>query len=350
MISLNFDYYYGAESEQYTFFRIPKLLMKDRRFKKLSSDAKLLYGLMLDRMSLSAKNGWFDVENRVYIIYPIDEIMNDLCCARATVAKIIAELDCKKGIGLIEKKRIGLGKPDIIYVKNFVLKEPDQPCEENCGCIKKEEKEPVNPCLSTEVQNLNFKKFKNYTSGSSKIELQEVQKLNSNNTNNTNNNKTNNSEIDNSETEGASENPSIYQSEGKEKPDNGIDGIDMHARILDNIDYEHVSNKENKMLQQWNYGLYEELCRIIREVCYSPPDKKYRIEGNMLPRDDIIKKFLLLTQEHMEYVIESLADIHTRVRNIKGYMITALYNAVDTMSFYYMNMVRADSADFDNSG
>lgn len=343
MTNLNFDFYYGAESEQYTFFRIPKLLMTDRRFKKLSSDAKILYGLMLDRMSLSAKNGWFDAENRVYIIYPIDEIMDDLCCARATVAKIIAELDCKKGIGLIEKKRIGLGKPDIIFVKNFVLKEPDQPCEESCGCIKREEKEPANPCLSTEVQKLNFKKFKNYTSGSSKVELQEIQKLNSN--------KTNNNKTNNSETECMSENPSIYhESEGKEKPDNGIDGIDMHARILDNIDYEHVSDKENKMLQQWNYGLYEELCRIIREICYSPPEKKYRIEGNMLPRDDIIKKFLLLTQEHMEYVIESLAGIHTRVRNIKGYMITVLYNAVDTMSFYYRNMAMSDAAGFDDSG
>lgn len=167
--SLKFDYYYGAEAEQFSFYRVPRLLIKDERFKGLSSDAKLLYGLMLDRMSLSMKNGWFDDENRAYIHYTVENIMEDLGCARATCAKIIAELDSKKGIGLIEKKRQGLGKPDIIYVKNFVAVEPDTK-------PKKTEKEPGNTDVSTEVQNLNVKKFNNQTSGSSKSELQEIQK------------------------------------------------------------------------------------------------------------------------------------------------------------------------------
>ena len=105
---LKFDYYYGAEAEQFSFYRVPRLLIKDRRFKGLSSDAKLLYGLMLDRMALSMKNGWFDDENRAYIHYTVENIMEDLGCARATCAKVLAELDSKKGIGLIEKKRQGL--------------------------------------------------------------------------------------------------------------------------------------------------------------------------------------------------------------------------------------------------
>ena len=116
---LGFDYYYGIEAEQFSFYRVPRLLIKDKRFEDLSSDAKLLYGLLLDRMSLSMKNGWLDAENKVYIYYKIEEIMNDLSCARGTATKIMAELDSKKGIGLIEKKRQGLGRPDIIYVKNF---------------------------------------------------------------------------------------------------------------------------------------------------------------------------------------------------------------------------------------
>ena len=66
--TINFDYYYGIEAEQFSFYRVPRLLIKDERFKGLSSDAKLLYGLMLDRMSLSMKNGWLDDENRAYII------------------------------------------------------------------------------------------------------------------------------------------------------------------------------------------------------------------------------------------------------------------------------------------
>ena len=116
---LGFDYYYGIEAEQFSFYRVPRMLVKSEHFKDLSSDAKLLYGLMLDRMSLSMKNGWLDTENRVYIYYTIEDIMEDLGCCRDKGMKVLAELDSKKGIGLIEKKRQGLGKPDIIYVKNF---------------------------------------------------------------------------------------------------------------------------------------------------------------------------------------------------------------------------------------
>lgn len=161
--TINFDYYYGIEAEQFSFYRVPRLLIKDERFKGLSSDAKLLYGLMLDRMSLSMNNGWLDDENRAYIIYTVDAIMEDLGCSKPTCTKIMRELDSENGIGLIEKKRRGLGKPDIIYVKNF-SSVPDE----------KEEKEPSNPDVSTEVKKFNFKKQKNLTSGSKESELQEV--------------------------------------------------------------------------------------------------------------------------------------------------------------------------------
>ena len=144
-----FDYYYGIEADQFSFYRVPQLLIKDERFKGLSSDAKLLYGLMLDRMSLSMKNGWLDEENRAYIIYTVDAIMEDLGCAKATCVKIMKELDCEKGIGLIEKKRRGLGKPDIIYVKNFATMSAEQ-----------EVKEPENTGKSTEVQKLNFRRYR----------------------------------------------------------------------------------------------------------------------------------------------------------------------------------------------
>lgn len=114
-----FDYYYGTEAEQFSFFRIPRVLIQDPRFKQVSTDAKLLYGLMLDRMSLSMKNGWLDEENRVYIIYTLENIMEDLNCGKDKGVKILAELDTVKGIGLIERKKRGLGKPSIIFVKNF---------------------------------------------------------------------------------------------------------------------------------------------------------------------------------------------------------------------------------------
>ncbi len=151
--TIKFDYYYGIEAEQFSFYRVPRLLIKDARFKELSSDAKLLYGLMLDRLALSIKNGWLDEENRVYIHYTLDNIMEDLGCAREKCAKVIAELDSKKGIGLIEKKRQGLGKPDIIYVKNFAAldagKEPGR-----------EPEKPDNADSFAEVRKPNFKKYK----------------------------------------------------------------------------------------------------------------------------------------------------------------------------------------------
>ena len=129
---MHFDFYYGVEAEQFAFFRIPQLLVKDRRFKCLSTDAKLLYGLMLDRMTLSMKNGWLDAQNRAYIYYPMESIMEDLGCANQKCTKLLRELDTEHGIGLIERHTQGLGKPDIIYVKNLpsgLLNEPyGRPC------------------------------------------------------------------------------------------------------------------------------------------------------------------------------------------------------------------------------
>ena len=161
--TVEFDYYYGIEAEQFSFYRVPRLLIKDERFKGLSSDAKLLYGLMLDRMALSMKNGWLDDENRAYIIYAVENIMEDLGCSKPTCIKIMRELDTDKGIGLIEKKRRGLGKPDIIYVKNFAT-------------LKEAEKEPSNADVSTEVGKTDFKKSEKPTSRGRKSRLQEVMK------------------------------------------------------------------------------------------------------------------------------------------------------------------------------
>ena len=109
---LNLPYYYGHSGEQYAFFRIPKLLLTDDRFAEISTDAKLLYGLLLDRMELSYRN-------RVFIIFTAEEVMSTLRCRSEKAARLFSELDSAKGIGLIERKRQGLGRPTLIYVKNF---------------------------------------------------------------------------------------------------------------------------------------------------------------------------------------------------------------------------------------
>ena len=179
---LKFDYYYGVQSEQFSFYRIPRLLIKDQHFKGLSSDAKLLYGLMLDRMALSMKNHWLDNENRAYIIYSISNVMEDINCSKPTCVKIMKKLD---SFGLIERKRKGLGKPDIIYVKNFAVLEDSQEQDEESSDAADtfEENKPVmsNENITSEgkqdelpeVKDFNFKKQKNLTSGSKETELQE---------------------------------------------------------------------------------------------------------------------------------------------------------------------------------
>ena len=117
-----FDDYYGGESEQFAFYRIPRQLVTGSYFKNLSTDAKLLYGLLLDRMSLSMKNGWYDEQGRVYIYYPLDEIQEALCCSHGKAVRLFAELITDKGVGLIERIRQGQGKPARIYVKQFTTR------------------------------------------------------------------------------------------------------------------------------------------------------------------------------------------------------------------------------------
>lgn len=114
--TMKFDYYYGLEAEQFSFYRIPRLLIRDEHFRDMTNDAKLLYGLMLDRMGISMKNDWQDEDGRTFIIYSVDAVAEDINCARDKAMKVMNELI---SIGLIEKVRRGQGKPDIIYVKNF---------------------------------------------------------------------------------------------------------------------------------------------------------------------------------------------------------------------------------------
>lgn len=129
---MNFDYYYGDESNQFAFYRIPRQLITGEAFKKLSTDAKLLYGLLLDRMGLSAKNGWYDDMGRVFIYYTLDEIQEDLNCGHEKAVRLLAELDTgKKGFGLIERVKQGQGRPTKLYVKRFttrtILPQPAAP-------------------------------------------------------------------------------------------------------------------------------------------------------------------------------------------------------------------------------
>lgn len=338
---IQFDYYYGIEAEQFSFYRVPRLLIKDERFKGLSSDAKLLYGLMLDRMSLSMKNGWLDEENRAYIIYTLDNVMEDLGCARATCVKIIKELDSDNGIGLIEKKRRGLGKPDIIYVKNFAT------------IGETVEEKPANTDDFAEVQDLNFKSSKNDTSRSSEIELQEVQKIDFQKSKNhtsrstiselaqvqkTDPNYTNYNYTEQSNTDMNYINPINPSGNEPEREIDVMDNVNAYMEIIkENIEYDH-----HMKYDKWqDRGLYEELYEIICEiVCVKR--KTVKIGGSDYPYELVKSKFLKLNSSHLEYVIGCMQDTTTKIGNIKAYMVTALYNAPSTMNHYYQQEVQHD--------
>lgn len=124
---MQYEYFYGAQAEQFSFYRIPKALFTEPNFRELSTDAKVLYGILLDRMSLSLKNQWLDAQNKVYIIFTVEEIMDALNCANQKATRLMVELE--KQAGLIERKRQGLGRPNLIYVKNFVATINNKSCE-----------------------------------------------------------------------------------------------------------------------------------------------------------------------------------------------------------------------------
>ncbi len=347
---LKFDYYYGIEAEQFSFYRVPRLLIKDERFKGLSSDAKLLYGLMLDRMSLSMKNGWLDDENRAYIIYAVENIMEDLGCSKPTCIKVIKELDADNGIGLIEKKRRGLGKPDIIYVKNFA----SVPEKENA-------EKRANTDVSTEVKNLYFKKEKNLTSGSKETELQQVKesdfKRENNltsgsketglqevkefapNYNNTNYNKQNHTDM--SYTNPINQSVGNAESSEMHGKDDRIDVIDetsaYMALIRDNLEYEYHMEYDQHGDKELYEEIYETVCDV---VCVKR--RSIRINGEEYPYELVKSRFLKLNSGHVEYVMSCMRETVTKITNIRAYLITALYNAPSTMSHYYQQEVQHD--------
>ena len=154
------DYFYGTQAESFSFFRLPRQLIKGTEFKYLSAAAKLLYGLLLDRMGLSMKNGWFDNLGRVFIYYTVGEITEDLCCSYGKACKLLAELDTEKGIGLIERKKQGQGKPTRIYVKNFLEEQPTPSVEPSEPTAPKERKQDCHKTESKKFHNEKLRLFK----------------------------------------------------------------------------------------------------------------------------------------------------------------------------------------------
>lgn len=322
-MSFEFEYFYGNETEQFSFYRIPKMLFKENLFKDVSAEAKVLYGLMLDRTGLSAKNRWLDEENRVYIIYTVAEIMDDLNCGNQKAAKLLSELDTVNGIGLIERKRQGLGKPNIIYVKNFYSASQLQNNENH---ISRDVK-----ITHQEMLESNFKKCENQESENVKITNQDFPNSHSND-NNINNNKINNTDF--------SETPILsYQDEDEQKPD-AMRWIrerkTYETLIKDNIEYDIMVERYRK---EW----LDEIVEIMVDVVCSK-EQYIRVNKQEYPHEVVKSRFLKIDASHIEYIYDALKDNTSNVRNIRAFLITTIYRSFETADNWYAAKVNYDFA------
>jgi len=350
MQEIQFDYFWGGEADQFSFYRIPKVLFTAEYFNELSCEAKVLYGLMLDRMGLSIKNHWFDEDGRVYIVFTIEDVIELLNCSRQKAIKIVGELDKEKGIGLIEKKRLGLGRPNVIYVKNFMLREVEQEKKaEIAGFSQKYENHTSGSSKSIlqevpksyskkyenhtsgsskiipqEVPESYFKKYENHTSGSSKIIPQEVPKSYSNNT-------------DMNDTE-KNDTISSYPSFKERTKMDMMELMDTYRNIVrENISYEALVHDGLCNMEE-----LEELVELIVEVLILPDEFMLRIGGTEKTAAVVKSRFLKLTMTHIEYVMNCIHNTTTKVGNIKAYLLTTLYNATMTIEHYYQAEVGHD--------
>lgn len=341
-----FDYFHGYESEQFAFYRIPKALFTDDYFRNLSSDAKVLYGLMLDRMALSVKNRWIDENNRVYIIFTLEQVMQYMNCGRDKGMKTLAELDTKKGIGLIERIKQGFGKPDIIYVKSFIMKQrqtvdipPEaEGQEENSGYTSQiNEVEGTDLSQSEkptyrgrknrppEVEKTDFLRSEKPTYQGRESRLVEVGEPDPNNTyyNNTDLSDTN----------------LIYPSGRQEKlqPDQ-MDVIGAYTDIIkSNIEYEYLV--EGCGLGEKEY--IDEIVELIVETISVKRDV-FLIAGAEYPYQFVKNKLLKVNSSHIQYVLECLHDNTTKIRNVKSYLLACIFNAPSTINNYYRAEVNHD--------
>ena len=345
---MNFKYFYGTEADQFSFYRIPKALFTNECFKDLSSDAKILYGLMLDRMSLSIKNQWFDEENRAYIYFSIEDIMELLNCGRNKAVKSLQELDDEKGIGLIEKRRQGFGKVTIIYVKSFIQEGCEEQKKEKSKMVKFTNQTSVEEEETEEVYISNFKKSQKQTSRSPENKLQEVyisnfkksqkqtsrspenklQEVYISNSNNTNINNTN-----------LSENKSnhIVSADGIGSEENEMETLHAYQSLIkDNLDYDSllVSHPHDK-------NQIDEIVDLIVETVMCKSDKVL-IASNWYSGALVRGKFMKLDYSHVEYVLHCLEGNTSKIKNIKKYLLAALFNAPSTISGYYRAEVNHD--------
>ena len=286
---MTLDYFYGQTGELFSFYRIPKALFQEQRFQNLSTDAKTLYGILLDRMSLSAKNGWLDEQNRVFIIFTIEDVKRSLCCADNKATKLLRELE---EFGLIERKRRGLGRPSLVYVKNF----------------------------SADSSKTRFQNRENHESGGFKSASQDPAKPRCNKTDKNNTEMNETYPFNSEETDGMSQREQLekYFSQSLE--------VELLLRLCPDDE-----------------DIIYQIVDLLVDTC-ATKRKMLRIAGDDRPAEVVRSRFMKLNADHIKFVLKCLAENSSPIRNMKQYLLASLYNAPTTMQLSYQNQTNHDLA------
>ena len=286
---MTLDYFYGQAGELFSFFRIPKALFQEQRFQDLSTDAKTLYGILLDRMSLSVKNEWFDKKGRVFIIFTIEDVKRTLRCADNKATRLLRELE---EFGLIERKRRGQGKPCLVYVKNF----------------------------SAESSKESVKNRDNDDSYGSKIACQDPVKSRG---------------IKKKENKTEMNNTNLILSDESEKMKNRELLEEYFSRSLEiDLLLRLYPDDEDTLYQIVN--LLVDTCATNRKLLL--------IAGDDKPAEVVRSRFMKLNADHIRFVLKCLAENSNPIRNMKQYLLASLYNSPTTMQLSYQNQTNHDLA------
>ncbi len=317
---MDFDYFYGRETEQFAFYQIPKTLITDDKFAGISMEAKVLYSLMLDRAALSAKNEWLDEDGKVFIYYTLEKIMEDMHCANQKATKMLKELEAKAG--LIERQKQGQGKPTKIYVKDFAT--------DLHGNGEEKRKNLTH-------ENHDSETHENHDSRVMKITSPDSWKSCTNNTKN-NNTKINNTNLINPSAESASPKLTVVKMEDKE------DGIRLRQQyenyLREKLDIDIIVQRSPLDARRIN-----EVLELMVDVLCSRA-KTIRIAGENKPIEVVKAQFMKIDVSHLEYILDCFNNQTTDIRNIKQYMLTTIYNAPLTIDHYYTAKVSYDMANW----
>ena len=286
---MTLDYFYGQAGELFSFFRIPKALFQEQQFQDLSTDAKTLYGILLDRMSLSVRNEWFDKKGRVFIIFTIEDVKRTLRCADNKATRLLRELE---EFGLIERKRRGQGKPCLVYVKNF----------------------------SAESSKESVKNRDNDDSCGSKIACQDPVKSRG---------------IKKKENKTEMNNTNLILSDESEKMKNRelLEEYFSHSLEMDLLLRLYPDDEDT---------LYQ-IVDLLVDTC-ATNRKTLRIAGDDKPAEVVRSRFMKLNADHIRFVLKCLAENSSPIRNMKQYLLASLYNAPTTMQLSYQNQTNHDLA------